>query len=100
MARRCCRRTAESLAHADEEEFAFGAAKSANLGATAVICRWLNHAEETLGKDNEITKHYRAQLDMLKEQHELICDGDKEAITNAGPLAIEINKKYGNAPHP
>ena len=87
---------AESLAQADEEDFAFDLAKSANLGATAIMCRWREHAEDTLGKDNEITQHYQDQIDMLKEQHDLIWHGSQNAIAAAGPLAIEIKKKYGN----
>ena len=86
---------AESLAQADQEEIAFDRARRMNLGSTAVMCRWRDHAETTLDKDNEITKHYQAQLDMLREQYELIWDKDAKAIANAAPLALEINKKYG-----
>ncbi len=86
---------AESLAQADEEDFAIDLAKNANLGATAIMCRWLRRAEETFGKEHDITTHYREVLGTLKEQHELIWDGDKKAIAEAHKLSLEINKKYG-----
>lgn len=86
---------AESLAQADEEDFAIDLAKNANLGATAIMCRWREHAETSLGKDNDITKHYQAQLDALREQLELIRKGDKKAIEGALELGREIKTKYG-----
>lgn len=86
---------AEGMKRVYEEEEAFHRAKSANLAASATMCRWLRRAEDTFGKDHDITKHYESVLGTLIEQHELILDGDKKAMVEAGKTAIEINKKYG-----
>lgn len=86
---------AARLAEADEEDFAIDLAKNANLRATAIMCRWREDAETSLGKDNDITKHYQAQIDVLREQLALIRKGDKKAIEGTFELGRKIKAKYG-----
>ena len=69
--------------------------KSANLGATAIMCRWKRNAVQSFGEDNELTKHYEEILKTLREQREKIHVGDESAMQEAMTLSKEINKKYG-----
>lgn len=87
---------AARLLKADEEDLAIDSAKSANLGATAIMCRWRDQAKDSLGENNDITKHYQAQLDILRIQLEMIRQGNQEAIAAAHKLSNAIKTKYGD----
>jgi hypothetical protein len=87
---------AESLARADEEDLQHHSAKGANLGATAIMCRWRRRAVESFGEDSDMVGHYDAILQTLREQRDRIDHLDTKAMAEALVTSKEIKSKYGN----
>ena len=86
----------ESLRETDAFNEAYETATGCILGAHRVVNARKIHASHTLGEESDIVQHYKDELQMLHEQHQLILKFDSAAIADAPRISAEFKKKYGD----